>query len=401
LTNNRDLLNNEVFYMDVCAVEESPELKRLIGDLIEQQGPISFARYMDLCLYHPQYGYYTSERTRIGKQGDFFTSSSVHALFGRLIARQIAQFRQLTGGGGFTLVEQGAGEGYLALDILDTLAEEFPQFYAQLSYRIVEVSETHRRNQQQRLARHLSAGKVDWCHFDQLTPFRGCFVSNELIDAFPVHLVTRQDGELREIKVGLEEGQLVETLGELSDARLEDYFVLCDTPLVDGNRTEVNLAAIDWITQVGKLVEQGAVLTIDYGYPAAELLAPWRRNGTLLCYYRHQSHENPYQHLGYQDITAHVNFTLLETLGRHVGLKTLYLGEQYRFLLGLGFIEELLRLQAQETNPQRAQALRMTLKNLILPDGGMGGNFKVLIQGKGLANAELLCARRIRDIGIG
>jgi SAM-dependent MidA family methyltransferase len=381
-------------------VDECPELKSLIVELIEQRGPLSFARYMDLCLYHPQYGYYTSERTRIGKQGDFFTSSSVHALFGRLIARQIAQFWQLMGGGAFTVVEQGAGDGYLALDVLETLAEEFPQFYAQLTYRIVEVSETHRRNQQQRLARHCNAGKVDWCRFEHLTPFRGCFISNELVDAFPVHLVTRQDGELREIKVGLEDGHLIETLSELSDARLEDYFVLCDTPLVEGNRTEVNLAAIDWMTQVGKLLEQGAVLTVDYGYPAAELLAPWRRNGTLLCYHRHQSNENPYQHIGCQDITAHVNFTLLETLGRQAGLKTCYFGEQYRFLLGLGFVEELLRLQARETNPQRAQALRMTLKNLILPDGGMGESFKVLIQGKGIDGTELLCARRIRDIGI-
>jgi len=328
--------------MDVCALDESPELKSLIVDLIRQQGPLSFARYMDLCLYHPQYGYYTSERTRIGKQGDFFTSSSVHALFGRLIARQLAQFWQLMGADTFTLVEQGAGDGYLALDILDTLAEEFPQFYAQLTYRIVEVSANHRQNQQQRLAQHLNAERVDWCNFEQLTPFRGCFISNELVDAFPVHLVTRQDGELREIKVGLEEGQLIETLSELSDTRLEDYFVLCDTPLIEGNRTEVNLAAIDWMVRVGNLMEQGAVMTIDYGYPAAELLAPWRRNGTLLCYHRHHSNENPYQHLGHQDITAHVNFTLLETLGRQVGLKTLYLAVFFLpvaigKLVGLGY----------------------------------------------------------------
>lgn len=386
--------------MDICAVDESPELKNLIFDLIEQQGPLSFARYMDLCLYHPEYGYYTSERTRIGKQGDFFTSSSVHALFGRLIARQLAQFWQLTGAGAFTLVEQGAGDGYLALDILDTLAEEFPQFYAQLTYRIVEVSANHRQNQQQRLTSHLKAAKVDWCSFEQLTPFRGVFISNELVDAFPLHLVTRQDGELREIMVNVEEGQLIEQLSETSDARLEEYFLLCDTPLVEGNRTEVSLAAMDWMTQVGKLIEQGAILTIDYGYPAAELLAPWRRNGTLLCYHRHQSNENPYQHIGRQDITAHVNFTLLETLGEKVGLQTHYFGEQYRFLLGLGFIEELLRLQRLETNRQKAQALRMTLKNLILPDGGMGESFKVLIQGKGIEKADLLCARRIRDIGI-
>ncbi len=381
-------------------MEESAELKAEIIALIEAQGPLSFARYMELCLYHPQHGYYTSQRTRIGKQGDFFTSSSVHSLFGGLVARQVAQIWQLLGGGPFVLVEQGAGEGFLCLDLLDTLSEDFPEFYAQLDYRIVEVSSDHCRRQREKLSRHVSAGRVSWCDFEELGTFSGCMLTNELVDAFPVHLVEKKNGVLCEVRVNHVEGDFVEELVPTEDLRLSAYFDLLGLPLVEGNRAEVNLSAAEWMAKVGRLLERGAVLTIDYGYPATELLAPWRRAGTLLCYHRHQSSDNPYQHIGCQDITAHVNFTQLETAGVSQGLETLYFGEQYRFLMGLGFLEELVRLQALETDPRRAQALRMTLKNLILPEGGMGESFKVLVQGKGLGRPELLCARSISEIDL-
>ena len=381
-------------------LEESAELKAEIAALIAREGPISFARYMGLCLYHPRHGYYISDRIRIGKQGDFFTSSSVHFLFGRLIARQVAQLWRLLGEGDFVLVEQGAGEGYLCQDLLDALEIEEPELYRRLDYRIIEVSADHRRRQQQRLIHHQELGRVRWCTFDELEPFRGCFLSNELVDAFPVHLVEKQDGRLQEVMVTLRDGEFMEDLAPLSDPRLAEYFEISGQPLVEGNRAEINLASWDWLEQVGRKLERGAVLTVDYGYPAVELLAPWRRNGTLLCYHRHQSNDDPYRHIGCQDITAHVNFTLLEEIGRREGLERLYFGEQYRFLMGLGFVEELMRLQAEEQDPQRAQALRMTLKNLILPDGGMGESFKVLVQGKGMGTPELLCARPISRIGL-
>jgi SAM-dependent MidA family methyltransferase len=386
--------------MNDIEIEESVELKAEIVALIEEQGAISFARYMELCLYHPQHGYYNRSRTRIGRQGDFFTSSSVHSLFGSLIARQVVQLWQLMGEGPFTLIEQGAGEGYLCLDLLDALAAEAPELYARLEYVLVELSPDHRSRQRQRLATHVAAGRVSWCEFSELETFSGCFLSNELVDAFPVHLVEKKDGELQEVMVNQVDGVFVEELGPLTDSRLGDYFDLVQQPLVEGNRAEVNLASLAWIGQVSEKMERGALLTIDYGYPAAELLAPWRRAGTLLCYHRHQSSDNPYQHIGCQDMTAHVNFTLLEKVAAAQGFETLYFGEQYRFLMGLGFLEELIRLQALETDPKRAQALRMTLKNLILPDGGMGESFKVLLQGKGLGQPDLLCARPISAIDL-
>ncbi|MCF6178872.1 MAG: SAM-dependent methyltransferase, partial [Geopsychrobacter sp.] len=312
--------------MTIADSVENTELKNEICQEIEQAGPMTFARYMDLCLYHPQYGYYTTARTRIGKQGDFFTSSSVHALFGRLIARQVVEVWQLMGGGPFTLVEQGAGEGYLCLDLLDALAEETPELYAQLEYRIVEISADYRQRQKQKLSVHVAAGRISWCQLSELEPFSGCFVSNELVDAFPVHMVEKKDNELQEVLVNFVAGRFVEQLAPLTDSRLSKYFELSGQPLVEGNRAEVNLAALDWISEVGQRLQRGVVLTVDYGYPAAELLAPWRRAGTLLCYRHHQSSDNPYQHVGCQDITAHINFSVLEKVGAEQGLETLYFG---------------------------------------------------------------------------
>lgn len=384
----------------MTTVEEKPELVAYLQQKIAAAGGITFAEFMQECLYHPQYGYYTAPRTRIGKEGDFFTSSSVHSLFGRLIARQLEQMWQLLGCGAFTVAEQGAGEGHLCLDILDAIAADFPDFYQALDYRIVEISADHRQRQADKLQAHVVAGRLNWCQLADLKGMRGCFVTNELVDAFPVHMLDKQLGQLKEIYIVNSEQGFVEEVRPLSNPAIEDYFALIDCSLLEGNRGEVNLQALSWMRQVTELIERGFILTIDYGYPAEELFAPFRRNGTLLCYHKHQSNENPYQRIGCQDITAHIDFTALQKVGQRQGFDTLYLGEQYRFLMGLGFLEALIELQMRETDPQQAQAQRMTLKNLVLPEGGMGESFKVLIQGKGVDNPELLCARKIQDIGL-
>lgn len=380
--------------------EEKPQLVNQLRELISQKGGISFAEFMEQCLYHPEFGYYTSARTRIGKEGDFFTSSSVHSLFGRLIARQLQQMWQLLGGGEFVIAEQGAGEGHLCADILAAAAEEFPDFYAALRYRIVEISPDHQQRQAGNLGPHLQDGRVEWCGMEDLQGMVGCFLTNELVDAFPVHLIETRAGELKEVFVINSEQGFGEELRPLANGEIAAYLELVEMRPAEGNRGEVNLAALDWMARVAKLLDRGFVLTIDYGYPAQELMAPYRKTGTLLCYHKHQTNENPYQRIGCQDITAHIDFTALQKVGEQNGLESLYFGEQYRFLMGLGFFEALLEMQARETDPRKAQALRMTLKNLILPEGGMGESFKILVQGKGVGGPELLCARKIRDIGV-
>lgn len=375
-----------------------PELEAFIRERIAATGGIPFVEFMGHCLYHPQYGYYMAPRERIGKGGDFFTSTSVHSAFGRLICRQLEQMWRLLGGGAFTIAEQGAGEGHLCLDILDAAATEHPEFYRALSYVLVEISPDHRRRQQNLLGRH--AARLRWSALAELQGMEGCFLSNELVDAFPVHLLEKKAGALREIYVIERDGGFGEDLRPLSTPALQEHLTALGVELIEGNRAEVNLAAPRWMDEVGSLLRRGFVITIDYGYSARDLYSPWRRNGTLMCHYRHTSNEDPYQRVGCQDITAHIDFTALEQAGLKQNLQPLFFGEQYRFLMGLGFVEVLLEMQARATDEKQARALRLTLKNLIMPDGGMGETFKVLVQGKGVGQPRLLCQRGIADLPI-
>lgn len=365
---------------------------------IHSAAGIPFSEFMEQALYHPAYGYYTAARTRIGKQGDFFTSSSVHSCFGQLIARQLEQMWQLLGQDSFIIAEQGAGEGHLCLDILDSLEEACPEFYAHVKYQLIEISPDNRQRQEQILHRHLAAGRVTWCELDDLQGMQGCFISNELLDAFPVHLIEKHAGELQEVYVVNKEDGFGEELRPLSADLIKEYFQRIGIEPAEGNRCEVNLVASEWIQHVAAVLERGFVLTIDYGYLADELYAPYRHAGTLLCYHQHQTSEDPYQRVGCQDITAHVDFTTLQKIGGQQGLDVLYFGHQYQFLMGLGFLEMLVEMESRETDPKKAQALRMNLKTLILPEGGMGESFKVLVQGKNVGQPELICSKRIRDI---
>ncbi|MBE0501202.1 MAG: SAM-dependent methyltransferase [Desulfuromonadales bacterium] len=371
-------------------------LQNILLEKIQSHGNMTFAEFMADCLYHPEHGYYIGSRDRIGKQGDFFTSSSVHALFGGLIARQLIEMAQILGEEPFIIVEQGAGEGHLAKDILDALQIEDPEVYNRSTYRLVEVSPDNRRRQREQLLRHVD--RVDWCAESELQPFTGCYLCNELIDAFPVHVVEKREGKLQEVFVTRKGGELGETVGPLSTAAISEYFAWLGVEPAEGNRGEVNLLAVDWIWRVAATLQRGFVLTIDYGYPSGELYAPFRRNGTVMCYHKHAALEDPYHLVGEQDITAHVDFTALQKAGTEAGLELLYFKEQYRFLMALGFVDKLMQLQAELTEPNQALALRMTLKNLIMPDEGMGSTFKVLVQGKGVGTPELLCHRKISDI---
>jgi SAM-dependent MidA family methyltransferase len=378
--------------------EYKPELVQDISSQIASAGGLPFADFMAQALYHPTYGYYTAPRTRIGKQGDFFTSSSVHPCFGRLVARQLVQMWDLLGRNLFVIAEQGAGEGHLCLDILDAIAEEAPELYAVLTYRIVEISADNRQRQAEMLIRHVEEGRVDWCDFADLKGMEGCFLSNELVDAFPVHLIEKHGGELQEVYVVKSEEGFTEELRTPSNGEIQKYFDLAGIEPIEGNRCEVNLHAGIWMRQVAEIIKRGFVLTIDYGYTAEDLYTPSRHAGTFLCYHKHQTNDEPYNRVGCQDMTAHVDFSRLQLIGQQRGLNSLYFGQQYQFLMALGFIELLIEMESRETDPKKAQAIRMSLKTLILPDGGMGESFKVLIQAKNIGTPELLCQKKIKDI---
>ncbi len=369
---------------------------------IEARSIISFADFMDQALYHPTHGYYVTQAQNIGARGDFYTSPHLSSAFGECIARQILECWDILGTPtGFEIVEMGAGQGILAVDILKTIAQTAPDCFATLKYRIIERSATLRLAQRQHLTSKLlpyleaRADLVTWCTWDDLgsESVRGCFISNELVDAFPVHQVVWQNQQLQEIYVKPENDQIVEIFAPLSTPKLQDYFDRLNLKLnhyPDGYRTEVNLNAIDWIHTVADRLHRGYVLTIDYGYNAQRYYSPMRREGTLQCYYQHQVASNPYVNIGFQDITAHVDFTTLERCGRDVGLNSVGLTTQAFFLMLLGIGDRIAALSQTETKNiaeinDRLQT-REALHRLINPMGL--GNFQVLMQSKNLTDVE-------------
>jgi SAM-dependent MidA family methyltransferase len=384
---------------------DDPIAARPLALLIQQQilatpdRRISFAAFMEQALYHPVLGYYSQRARTIGAAGDFFTAPHLGAEFGAMLAVQLVQmWETLDRPRPYTLVEMGAGQGLLAKDILRWIQQHDPQCFDCVEYIIVEKAAGLVAEQQQQLLGELGAAvPIAWKTWDMLAaqPIVGCCFSNELVDAFPVHQVVFVQGELQEVYVSVEGDQFVEVLASPSTPELIAYFeqlgqrpVGPDYP--DPYRTEVNLAAIDWLRSVGAALAQGYVLTIDYGYPADRYYHRVRSQGTLQCYYQHSHHNDPYIHVGAQDITAHVNFTALAQTGAAIGLDPVGVTSQAMFLMSLGLGDRIAALgQSDSTDPQeiiQRWRQRDALHQLVNPIGL--GNFGVLIQSKGLSRSQ-------------
>jgi SAM-dependent MidA family methyltransferase len=375
---------------------ENKELVRALRERIRARGRIPFAEFMDLVLYHPVAGYYNSFREKTGPGGDYYTSPHVHPIFGQLIARQVHQMWEILGHPApFTLVEMGGGRGFLCSDILNYCRSQFGDFYRCLDYVLAEISGPLIRKQRSLLSPFLRERKVQWLDPERLLngtqKFFGCLLSNELIDAFPVHLVQQKDGKLWEIYVACGDESFQEVLGPPSRPTLGEYFLLYGSRLEEGQRAEVNLKALDWIEKVSRVLQRGFILTIDYGYEASELYEPARRDGTLLCYFRHTTSSNPFERIGAQDITAHVNFTALMKKGEALGLKKAGYAEQYKFLVSLGLLQDLEKLERDSPSESDPIFLKnkLAMRNFLIP-GGMGTLFKVLCQSKGIGEVSLL-----------
>ncbi len=356
-------------------------LSDIIIKKIQQQGPISFRDFMEMALYYPGLGYYTSERDKIGRKGDYYTSSNLSSAFGEMLGRQLVEMWHIIGEKKLTVVEMGAGTGLLSMDLIEYLKRN-PEIFHKLDYRIVEKSPALRNKQQERLGEN-----VRWCNsLHELSGMTGCVFSNELVDAFPVHQVVMGE-ELMEVFVDYKDG-LVEILKPASD-ELNDYFTELGVVLPYGFRTEANLDAVKWIHELGLILEKGFVITIDYGYPSSELYQDYRNRGTLMCYYRHTSSEDPYEHTGEQDITSHVNFSAISHWGKKNGLELCGFTDQAHFMMGLGIDEYLKRMQ--EKDPVNYWKKMLPIKTLLIE---MGETFMILIQKKGVeCNNGLSCLK--------
>lgn len=363
-------------------------LADLLAERIRRFGLLTFADYMRECLYHPAHGYYSKEDSN--RLADYYTSVDVHRVFGRLLARQFAEMWERVGGPeGFTLVEVGAGTGLLARHVLDFCEKEIPALYQALRYVAVERSAARRAQAEIRLERHSTAGH---CAAAVEIPAHipaGCLFSNELIDALPVHRVVVERGALKEIFVGFHDGEFVEVIAPLSTCAINEYFASQNVALIEGQQAEAGLEACDWITEVGRRLDRGYVLTVDYGHPAAQLFDDHHMRGTLLAYRNHRTSEDYYASPGEQDLTAHVNFTALESWGKSAGLETAGFASQTAFLLGLGQGNYFADLYDEGQSKADQIRARLQLKTLIYPEG-MGERFQVLVQRKDVTGPQLI-----------
>ena len=405
-------------------MEYSPKLYTEITNRItaNPHQRITFAEYMDLALYHPEHGYYSQQANDLGKQGDFFTSVHLGADIGEMLAIQFVEMWEILGQPeSFELIEMGAGQGYLAADILNYIKKEYSDFFKSLKYTIIEKSSGLKQLQQQRLKEF----DITWCELEQISnnSIIGCFFSNELVDAFPVHQFTIENGELKEIYVTTNKQTekdtekqrnneinlpplspspppplpsspsklFTEITDQPSTPKLPDYLNSLEIDInqyPSGYRSEINLAALEWLSVVADRLQRGYVLTIDYGYIKNRYYNPRRERGTLQCYTRHHRHNDPYINIGQQDITAHVDFTALEKNGDRQGLQKIGLTQQGLFLMALGLGERIADL-SQSNQPLSTILKRRDSLHQLLDPMGLGG-FHVLVQAKGLQNTELL-----------
>jgi SAM-dependent MidA family methyltransferase len=363
-------------------------LATTLSEHIRAWVPITFAKFMDVCLYDPQHGYYT--RAEQLPRRDYFTSVDASPIFGRLLARQFQEmWVQLGSPAEFLLVEPGAGAGALAAQILDFAAESFPEFYSALQYVAVERSAARRAGAAAgSLAPHLTAE-----HFAMVSDMPvqipcGCIFSNEFFDALPVHRLVREGNKLREIYVGSGPNGLCEEFGPLSSPALAEYLTEQGITLQEGQLAEVNLEACAWIAEMGGRLGRGFVLTIDYGHEAEELYDQRHMRGTLLAYEKHRASENFFRAPGQQDLTAHVNFTALDRHGIRAGLQRTGVTSQSNFLLSLARHSDFADLQSPNMTDSQQTRARLLFKTLIYPEG-MGETFQVLIQHKGVEQPRL------------
>jgi len=367
-------------------------LEKKIIDRIRRDGPMTFETFMEMALYDPDHGFYASDRPRIGREGDFYTSSHLHPVFGAIAAKQMMEmWTVMDKPESFTILEMGAGEGYLCNDILSWLqrpenvshmsgSEEQNarhDFYDHVRYVIVEQNPRQMQRQKEHLDGHF--GKVSWVvDVRDAGSITGCIFSNELLDAFPVHRV-RMEETLKEIFINHDGNTFREQSFPLSTEELAQYFADAGLTLAPGHATEVNLRMKNWLSAIDTVLYTGFVFTIDYGHPAEEYYCEDRSRGTLMCYHRHQLSEDIFEHIGEQDITAHVDFSCLKRWGAEMGFQPVGYCSQGTFLLANGIDREIARLA--ETSPDYLFELAR-IKKLFMPQG-LGESHKVMIQYKG------------------
>lgn len=368
---------------DLDAVGSDAVLEERIRTEIAAAGPLTFARFMEIAQYDPERGYYRAAAARPGRAGDFLTAPEAHPIFGRALSRQVHEvWDRLDEPSAFVVREYGAGTGALANALLDGLAADGSGLTGVIRYRAVEVD--HRRLDD--LSERLAAGGHDGTlEADDGAPITGVVIANEVLDALPFHRVAARQGRLREVFVGLDSsGRLADVEGDPSSPALAARLDSERVRLADAQAAEVCLEVDPWIARASAGLARGLLLIVDYGHPAAELYDPGRRpRGTLAAYVRHTVHDDPYRHIGRQDLTAHVDVTAVERAARQAGHEVLGVTTQGEFLASLDAGGLLVALGADPaTAVSDYLEARAALTRMI--DPAAMGRFRVMLFGRDL-----------------
>jgi len=418
-------------------------LREKIEQEIHERGPIPFSRYMELCLYDPELGYYSRDVERFGKAGDFYTSSDVHAVFGRLLARQFEEIWRVLGSPErIEVLELGPGRGLFARDVLDWSEKKFPEFFRALQYSLVERSAALGERLQTTLSRHFELGKAsilqwlkppgcpDLIGTAKAVPSQGLpskmekgvtsaspldygaevlqhceeetgkgttlvvpnriFLERALAPDAPTIVFANEFFDALpvevlspqgELRIAIRDGRLFETWAPASSEELEflDRFSIHPE---NGERVEVPLWAQSCMSEIAAAVKHGIIIIIDYGYSREEQLAG-RHRGTLMAFRQHSATANPYEAPGEQDITAHVNFTALAAAAEQNGMQVQPLLTQSQFLMGIGEQNQFADAFEDCRLAQERAKVALQLKHLVTP-AGMGESFHVLVATKGI-----------------
>jgi SAM-dependent MidA family methyltransferase len=351
---------------------------------------IPFHQYMTLCLYHHEFGYYVSGSSRVGRDGDFYTSANVGDLMGEQLASELLRLagEWFQEGEPVEVIDWGGGTGRLGRQMLDTWDKGTEnggyrsEAGKRFSLSIVENNSVHRRLASEQLNDYILAGKARVISNEEgesltLSDHPVIIVANELLDAFPVYRLVKRAGRLWEWGVAWEEGHFVPCLMDPSHTRLADWIDEADIALLDNQTIEVNLDAVEWVTKLVNRLNRAILLFIDYGDETEELFAGHRMDGTLLCYYKHRAHNDPYAVPGEQDLTAHVNFSHIRKSAINSGCKELWYGTQKKFLVESGILDKL--SSHNLTDPFHPLVRRnRAIRQLLLSDG-MSELFKVQV----------------------
>lgn len=349
-------------------------LKSLISNSPDRL--ISYADFISAALYHPDFGYYMKESPKIGRQGDFITTSNISDVYGRLMAKwfsSICQKLKMPA----KFYEIGAGNGRFAHAFLQEWNNSINN---PLDYIIVETSPYHRKLQRELLLSYPSVVQVD--SLDELGSIAGMVFSNELFDALPVHVVEKEHGQLFEVMIGMKNGQLIEQKVPVANSEILHFLQESNLELRDKQRIEVPLAMKKMIKGIAGHVTSGLIVTADYGYTNEEWMDPRRRNGSLRGYYQHKMFDNVLVNPGEMDITTHIHLDYLIQKGRDANLELVTKFRQDEFLIKAGILQEL--ENHYDPNPFSEVSKRnRAIRSLIMP-GGLSSYFHIVIQQKGL-----------------